>query len=128
MHALYLNWSILNFLEHEGVSMPHSGVCVYFHVSLKLELFSTNQFPGFIPLNNVWTYAEVPFLPQGEGELQQGSLPPPHEAVLFCLLQSEVAFCCVSLSEVNRSQLATTGKNEKEYSWHVPATKFIGVK
>ena len=53
---------------------------------------------------------------------------PPHEAVLFCLLQSEVAFCCVSLSEVNRSQLATTGKNEKEYSWHVPATKFIGVK
>ena len=73
----YLNWSILNFLEHEGVSMPHSGVCVYFHVSLKLELFSTNQFPGFIPLNNVWTYAEVPFLPQGERELQQGSLPPP---------------------------------------------------
>ena len=22
----------------------------------------------------------------------------------------------------------TTGKNEKEYSWHVPAIKFIGMK
>ena len=22
----------------------------------------------------------------------------------------------------------TTGKNEKEYSWHVPAMKFIGMK
>ena len=22
----------------------------------------------------------------------------------------------------------TTGKNEKEYSWHVPARKFIGMK
>ena len=21
-----------------------------------------------------------------------------------------------------------TGKNEKEYSWHIPATKFIGMK
>ena len=26
-----------------------------------------------------------------------------------------------------RSRL-TTGKNEKEYSWHVPAMKFIGMK
>ena len=73
-----------------------------------------------------------PFSLREKGNFSKAPSPPPppraYEEVLFCLLQSEVAFCCVSLSEVNRSQLATTGKNEKGYSWHVPATKFIGVK
>ena len=34
--------------------------------------------------------------------------------------------CCEN-KEAQRQRL-TTGKNEKEYSWHVPAMKFIGMK
>ena len=35
---------------------------------------------------------------------------------------------CQNQNWFNGSQQLTIGKNEKEYSWHVPAIKFIGMK
>ena len=39
---------------------------------------------------------------------------------------------CTKFEPLNRFELnfkrLATGKNEKEYSWHVPAVKFMGMK
>ena len=46
--------------------------------------------------------------------------------LILCLLESHLTTSMqYGTSVFNGSQLA---KNEKEYSWHVPAMKFIGMK
>ena len=35
---------------------------------------------------------------------------------------------CMKVLQTYHHLTAHSGKNEKEYSWHVPAMKFIGVK
>ena len=39
-----------------------------------------------------------------------------------------VVVCYIMAELINNYQRVATGKNEKEYSCHVPAIKFIGMK
>ena len=53
----------------------------------------------------------------------------PNTLLLFCHVQDvELVYKYMQEHSLTVTYHLTTGKNEKEYSWHVTAMKFIGMK